>query len=513
MIISLLFNEVIGDIFNPLLNSISTNAGWFFSLTVNLILIFILYLMFSGYGNIRLGGEDAVPDFSTHSWFAMLFSAGMGIGLLFYGVAEPMFHFLTPPQAVGSDIEAARQSMAFTFLHWGLHPWAIYAVVALALAFFSFNKGQPLSIRTIFYPLLGDRINGGWGNLIDILATVATLFGVATSLGFGVQQINAGLSHLFGIGQNPVIQLLLIAVITAIATISVVRGLDAGIRKLSELNIWLAMLLLVFIFIFGPTLFILNGFLENIGSYLQTFIQKATWNETFDNTSWQNGWTVFYWAWWIAWSPFVGMFIARVSRGRTIREFLMGVLCIPTLVTFLWMTVFGNSALYIELFGGGGLAQEVTANIPLSLFLLFEHFPLSSITSILGVLVVVSFFVTSSDSGSMVIDIITAGGNPDPPIPQRLFWAILEGVVAAALLLSGGLAALQSAVIATGLPFAIVLLVLCFSLKKGLNEYTGVQTFSLHAKSRRLKPKSFQIESADIPPVIFGRKKSHKKEQ
>ncbi len=465
--------------------------------------------MFSEYGNIRLGGDDAEPEFSTASWFSMLFSAGMGIGLLFYGVAEPMFHFQTPPFPVEGTVERARMAMSFTFLHWGLHPWAIYALVSLALAFFSFNKGQPLSIRSIFYPLLGEKINGPWGNLIDILATIATLFGVATSLGFGVQQVNAGLSHLIGIEQNEIIQLFLIAGITAIATISVVRGLDAGIKKLSELNIWLAMALLAFVFLAGPTLFILNGFIENIGNYFQSFPQIATWNETLENSKWQNGWTVFYWAWWIAWSPFVGMFIARVSRGRTIREFLMGVLAIPTLVTFLWMTVFGNSALYIELFGGGGLAEEVTRNVPLSLFLLLEHFPFSNITAVLGVLVVISFFVTSSDSGSMVIDIITAGGNPDPPIPQRLFWAILEGVVAAALLLSGGLAALQSAVIATGLPFGMVLIMLCFSLKKGLNEYTGVQTFSL--KTGKLKPRIFKIESGEAPLVTFKKKKREEK--
>ncbi len=284
----------------------------------------------------------------------------MGIGLLFYGVAEPMFHFMVPPPVpAASAAEAAQNAMKYTFLHWGgLHPWAIYALVALALAFFSFNKGQPLSIRSIFYPILGEKINGGgWGgNLIDILATIATLFGVATSLGFGVQQINAGLNHLTGLDQSPLVQLFLIAGITTIATISVVRGgLDAGIRKLSELNIWLALTLLVFVFIFGPpTLFIANGFVENIGAYLASFAEIATWNETFENSSWQNDWTVFYWAWWIAWSPFVGMFIARVSRGgRTIREFLMGVLFIPTLVTFLWITVFGNSALFIDLFKGG----------------------------------------------------------------------------------------------------------------------------------------------------------------
>ena len=510
VIFSIFFNEILGGVFNPLLDSITTNAGWFFTLTVNIILLFVLYLMFSRYGEITLGGDDAEPDFSTSSWFAMLFSAGMGIGLLFYGVAEPMFHFINPPIPVANQTEAAHQAMAYTFLHWGLHSWAIYALIGLALAFFSFNKGLPLSIRTIFYPILGDRINGGWGNLIDILATVATLFGVATSLGFGVQQINAGFSHLFGIEQSIGVQMVLIVVITTIATISVVKGLDSGIKKLSEINIRLAMLLLAFVFICGPTMFILNGFAENIGYYLHKITVISTWNETFENTNWQNNWTVFYWAWWIAWSPFVGMFIARVSRGRTIREFLMGVLCVPTLVTFLWMTVFGNTALYIEMFTDSGFGQMVTQNVPLSLFLLLEKLPFNTVTSILGVLVVVSFFVTSSDSGSMVIDIITAGGNPDPPIPQRLFWAILEGVVAAALLIGGGLTALQSAVVATGLPFGVVLLVLCFSLKKGLNEYIGVQTFSVKAKKG--KPKKFQIESADIPPVIFKKKKQKKVE-
>jgi choline/glycine/proline betaine transport protein len=361
---------MMGGLFDNLLNSISTNAGWFFTLAMTLILLFVVYIMFSRYGDIRLGGEDAEPDFSTTSWFAMLFSAGMGIGLLFYGVAEPMFHFINPPMPVENQVEAAHQAMAFTFMHWGLHSWAVYALIGLALAFFSFNKGQPLSIRTIFYPLLGDRINGAWGNLIDILATVATLFGVATSLGFGVQQINAGLSHLFGINQSVIVQMILIVIITSIATVSVVRGLDAGVKKLSEINIRLAMLLLLFVLICGPTMFILNGFAENIGYYMQKLLVISTWNETFENTNWQNSWTVFYWAWWIAWSPFVGMFIARVSRGRTIREFLMGVLCVPTIVTFLWMTVFGNTALYIEMFGDGSFAQAVTENVPLSLFLL-----------------------------------------------------------------------------------------------------------------------------------------------
>lgn len=506
VLLAVFFHKSMGDFFGVLLTTFSTNAGWFFVLTMNIILAFTLYLMFSRYGDIRLGGEDAEPDFSTLSWFAMLFSAGMGIGLLFYGVAEPMYHFGSSPFPTANSTEAARTAMAITFLHWGFHPWAVYSIVGLSLAFFSFNKGLPLSIRAVFYPLLGERIHGFWGNTIDILATVATLFGVATSLGLGVQQVNAGLAHLFGWEQNATVQLCLIAGITSIATMSVVKGLDSGIRRLSELNIWLASGLLLFVMVCGPTLFIFNGLLENIGSYIQAFPTLATWSETFENTSWQNGWTVFYWGWWIAWSPFVGMFIARVSRGRTIREFLMGVLCVPAFVTFVWLTVFGNSALFIEMFGAGDLAKAVADNVAVSLFVFLEHFPFSSVSSLLGVLVVVSFFVTSSDSGSMVIDIITAGGNPDPPIPQRLFWAILEGVVAATLLLCGGLAALQSAVIATGLPFAIVLIVMCVSLKKGLNEYAGSQTFTV--KTGKKKGDLFEIEGAEAPQVIFGRKKS-----
>jgi len=506
VVFTIFFHQKVGDFFGPLQAAISSNAGWFFIWTMNIILFFALYLMFSRYGDIRLGGEDAEPDFSTMSWFAMLFSAGMGIGLLFYGVAEPMFHFGASPFPAAGPTEAARTAMAITFLHWGFHPWAVYSIVGLALAFFSFNKGLPLSIRAVFYPLLGERIHGFWGNVIDILATVATLFGVATSLGFGVQQINAGLAHLFGWEQSATTQLWLIAGITAIATTSVVKGLDSGIRRLSELNVWLATGLLLFVLVCGPTLFIFNGLLENIGSYIQSFPKLATWSETFENTHWQNGWTVFYWGWWIAWSPFVGMFIARVSKGRTVREFIMGVLCVPAFVTFVWLTVFGNSALFIEMFGGGGIAEVVAKNVPVSLFVLLENFPFSNVSCLLGILVVVSFFVTSSDSGSMVIDIITAGGNPDPPIPQRLFWAILEGVVAATLLLCGGLAALQSAVITTGLPFGIVLIIMCVSLKKGLNEYIGVQTFSL--KTGKKKTEEFEIEGAEAPHVIFGRKKS-----
>jgi choline/glycine/proline betaine transport protein len=471
--LAITFGPQMDNVFGTLQAGIANYSGWFYVLVMNVVLLFCLYLLLSRFGDIRLGGKDAKPEFSVIGWFAMLFSAGMGIGLLFYGVAEPMFHFVANPQAEPGSADAARKAMDFTFLHWGLHPWAVYALVGLALAFSGFNLKLPLSIRTAFHSLLGERIHGPIGNLIDILATVATLFGVATSLGLGVQQVNAGMSHLFGIPQSAGVQVLLIAGITGLATWSVVRGLDGGIRRVSEINIVIALCLLVFVIIFGPTLFIFNGLVENIGYYFQHLPELATWNETYEATDWQNGWTVFYWGWWIAWSPFVGMFIARVSYGRTVRQFLMGVLFVPTTVTFLWLTAFGNSALHIEMFGAGGLAKAVQENIPVSLFVFLENFPLAEVSSMLGVLVVISFFVTSSDSGSMVIDIITAGGNPDPPRPQRLFWAITEGAVAAALLVGGGLVALQTAAITTGLPFALVILVMCYSVYKGLQQYRG----------------------------------------
>lgn len=487
----------IKDFFGRVQTGISTYTGWFFVLTMNLILISVLLFMVSRFGDIRLGGDEAEPEFSTLGWFAMLFSAGMGIGLLFYGVAEPMFHFISSPFSdQPGSAEAARRAMDFTFLHWGLHPWSVYALVGLSLAFFSFNKGYPLTIRSAFVPLLGDKVNGPLGYAVDIAATVATLFGVATSLGIGVQQVNAGLFYVFGIPQTRGIQLLLICGITLIATYSVVRGLDAGIRKLSEINISLALLLMVFVLLLGPTLFILNAFVENVGIYFQNFMQLSTWNETYENTSWQHGWTVFYWGWWIGWSPFVGMFIARISKGRTIREFIAGVLLVPTLITFIWLTVFGDSALYIDMFGDGGIAKAVQENVPVSLFVLLGHFPLSSVTSVLATIVVISFFVTSSDSGSLVIDIITADGNQDPPVPQRVFWAILEGTVAAVLLYGGGLIALQTATIATGLPFAVILLIMAYSLFKGLKDYVGPQQFYIETDK---KPKKIGITPKPFP--------------
>jgi len=516
VVFTIFYQKHVGGLFETLQENIASVAGWFFVMTMNIILVYMVSLIFSRYKDVRIGGDDAEPEFTTMGWFSMLFSAGMGIGLLFYGVAEPMFHFVASPLAEPGTPEAARIAMDLSFLHWGLHPWGIYSLVGLSLAIFCFNKGLPLSIRSVFYPLLGDRIYGPIGNVVDILATVATLFGVATSLGLGVQQVNAGLDHLFHIGQSPAIQVILIAGITAVATWSVVSGLDAGIRRLSQLNLSLAAILLVFILILGPTIFILNALVENIGFYIQHFPQLSTWNETYEQTNWQNGWTVFYWGWWIAWSPFVGMFIARVSYGRTVREFILGVLLVPTLLTFFWITVFGNTAINIEMFGAGDIAKAVQENIPVSLFVLLEHFPLSWVTSILTILVIITFFVTSSDSGSMVIDIITAGGNPDPPVLQRLFWAIMEGVVAASLLVGGGLVALQTAAITTGLPFALVLLVMAYSLRKGLAKYIGTGGYFLppYEHGTRLKTKvTYPTPRKVGGKQLWIRKKAEKEKQ
>ncbi len=472
VLFTLLAGDAAATLFSGIKGWISEYTGWFLVLTMNVVLATCIGIMFSPLGKLRIGGADAKPEFTYMSWIAMLFSAGMGIGLLFYGVAEPMFHYVANPISEPGTLASAKAAMQLTYLHWGFHPWAIYALIGLGIAFFGFTKGLPLSIRNIFYPVLKERIYGGFGNTIDILATISCLFGVATSLAFGVQQVNAGLSHLFGIPQNANVQVILIAGITALAAWSVLRGLEGGIKLLSNINIGLALLLMLFVFFLGPTLFVLNGLVENFGNYIQNFFKLGFWNETYtDSGNWQNGWTIFYWAWWIAWSPFVGMFIARVSYGRTLREYLACVLVVPTLVTLAWMTVFGNSAIYIERFMGGGMAKAVQENIPVSLFVFLESFPLSLLTSLLAIVVVIFFFVTSSDSGSMVIDIITAGGNPDPPKPQRLFWAILEGTVAAVLLLGGGMVALQTAAISTGLPFAIVMFFMCFSVIKGLVDH------------------------------------------
>jgi len=478
VILSFLYTQELGSTFKAAQSAFSTYAGWLYITGVNLFLVFVIWLMFSRYGEIRLGGAEAKPEFSYKSWLAMLFSAGMGIGLVFWSVAEPMYHFGSPPAGLnigGESTEAAKAAMTITFFHWGFHAWGIYAIVALALAFFAFNKGLPLTIRSTFYPMLGDKIYGPFGHLIDTLAVLATMFGLATSLGLGVQQINAGLNVVFGIPESTITQVVLIVIITMIATTSVVAGMDKGVRRLSEINMVFAALLMVFVFLAGPTLFILDSLVQNIGSYVQHLTQLSTWTESYEQSKWQHGWTIFYWAWWIAWSPFVGMFIARISKGRTIREFVLGVLLVPTLLTATWLTVFGGSAIYEELFGAGGISKAVNANLATALYELLGRFPMAELTSIIAIFVIVSFFVTSSDSGSLVIDTLTSGGQIDSPVALKVFWASTEGVVAAALLIAGGLNALQAGSVLTGLPFTIVLLLMCWNLQKGLREEWLIQ--------------------------------------
>ncbi|TKS56613.1 BCCT family transporter [Mesohalobacter halotolerans] len=468
--LTLIFKESAEAYFETIQSTVSDYGGWFFVLCVNVFLFFVLFIAFSKFGKLRLGGKDAEPEFKTLSWFAMLFSAGMGIGLLFWSIAEPITHFNAPPSADGQTIAAAKEAMNFTFLHWGLHAWGIYALVGLSLAYFTYSRGLPLTIRSVFYPFLGDKIYGIVGDIIDIFAVLATLFGLATSLGFGVQQVAAGLSHVFGISGGITTQVMLIGGITAVATLSVILGVDKGVRVLSEWNMRIAVVLLVLVVILGSTLFIFESYLENLGNYASSLFEISLWNESYAGTSWQNSWTVFYWGWWIAWSPFVGMFIARVSKGRTIKEFILGVLIVPTLVTFFWISAFGSSALNDVIGGDQILVQAVGDDVATALFVFFESFPFSSVLSIIGVILIIGFFVTSSDSGSLVIDSLTSGGKIDAPVGQRIFWAVAEGAVAAVLLIGGGLGALQTASVATGLPFALILLIMCYSLYKGLEE-------------------------------------------
>lgn len=477
--ITLAVPTLAGGLLRWLLATITTNFDWFFLLTGNVFVLVTVGILLSPLGRVRIGGPEAKPDYSYLGWFSMLFAAGMGIGLMFYGVAEPLGHFTaavaqdagTPESwaplggAPGNVEEAWRLAMAATIFHWGLHPWAIYAIVALSLALFSYNKGLPLSMRSIFYPILGERVWGWPGHIIDTLAVFATLFGLATSLGLGAEQANAGLEYLIGFPEGNASKVLLVIGITAIALGSVVAGMDKGVKRLSEINMILALLLFLFILAVGPTLLILSGFVTNLIAYLEYLPALANPFDRSD-TNFSEGWTTFYWAWWISWSPFVGMFIARVSRGRTVRQFLIAVLLVPSLVSLLWMTTFGGTAInqVVRL----GYEAAMNAPLELQLFRTLEILPLAGITSFLGIVLVIVFFGTSSDSGSLVIDTITAGGKLDAPMAQRVFWAVFEGLVAIALLLGGGLAALQAAAVSTGLPFAIVLLLGCWGLLKGL---------------------------------------------
>ncbi|RSK40661.1 BCCT family transporter [Mangrovimonas spongiae] len=470
IVLTLIFKDTAKEHFDNIQSAVANNGGWFFILMVNVFLVFMVYLAFSKYGRLRIGGQQAKPEFKTMSWFAMLFSAGMGIGLLFWSISEPITHFSSPPITTEGGAAAAQEAMNFTFLHWGFHAWGVYALVGLALAYFTYSRGLPLTIRSVFYPFLGDKVYGIIGDIIDIFAVLATIFGLATSLGLGVKQIAGGLDHVFNIPGGLTTQISLIAGVTAIATISVVLGVDKGVKFLSEWNMRIAVLLLLLVVVLGPTIYIFQSFVQNTGSYFYNFLEIATWTESYNNTGWQNSWTVFYWGWWIAWSPFVGIFIARISKGRTVREFILGVLIIPALVTFFWINAFGSTAVQEALLGNLTIVEAVKDDVATAMFVFLEDFPLATVLNIVAIILVAGFFITSSDSGSLVVDSITSGGKIDAPVAQRVFWAVTEGTVAAVLLVGGGLKALQTAVIVTGLPFALILLVMCYSLLKGLKE-------------------------------------------
>ena len=457
------------------------NFDWFFMVGANIFVLFCIALIFLPVGKIRLGGKDARPDFSTLSWFAMLFAAGMGIGLMFWSVAEPVGYYTdwfgTPLNVEPNTPQAKDMALGAVMYHWGLHPWAIYGVVALSLAFFAYNKGMPLTIRSAFYPILGERCWGWPGHIIDVLAVLATIFGLATSLGLGAKQAAGGMHFLFDTPNAINVQIGIIVGVTAAAVISVMRGLDGGVKLLSNINMGLAALLLLFVMIAGPTVLIFTTMGQTAVDYVVNIIPLSNWVGREDQ-GFLHDWTVFYWAWWISWSPFVGMFIARVSRGRTVREFLTAVLLVPTLVTVVWMATFGGSGLHQTINGIGELANGV-GDSSLALFQMLAELPLTAITSFLAIVLVLVFFITSSDSGSLVIDSITAGGKLDAPVPQRVFWAIMEGLIAGALLYGGGeqaLNALQAGAITTGLPFTVVLLLMCFSLYKGLSAERKLMT-------------------------------------
>ncbi|WP_218354919.1 BCCT family transporter [Alteromonas lipotrueiana] len=461
--------EFAGQMFQSAQDTIVTNGSWFYVATVAIILILVVYLGMSRFGEIRLGPDHAKPEFSMPTWISMLFAAGMGIGLMFFGVAEPIMHFQAPPTAEPGTIEAVQEAMKTTFFHWGLHAWAIYAVVALILGYFAFRHNLPLTMRSALYPLIGDRIYGWTGHIVDIFAVTSTIFGVSTSLGLGAAQINAGLSYVFDLPNSNSVQIAIMAFVVLLAIVSVATGLEKGIRRLSETNMVLAILLLLFIFIVGPTVFILQAYVQNTGAYLSDIVRNTLNLFAYDKTDWIGGWTIFYWGWWLAWAPFVGLFIARVSYGRTIREFIFGVLLIPTAFTLLWMTVFGNTAIDLVFSKGvTQLASMVENDSSVALFVFLENFPFSNVLTLLAVVMVMIFFVTSCDSGAMVVDMLCSHGSNNTPLWQRIYWAIAVGVVASILLYAGGLSALQTMTIVSALPFAIILLVSMYGLLKAL---------------------------------------------
>ncbi|WP_343252130.1 BCCT family transporter [Glutamicibacter sp. BW80] len=462
-------------VFKGVQNWIVTNLGWYYMLIVGGFVALVIVIGFSKLGRITLGNDGEKPEFGLFSWFAMLFAAGMGIGLVFYGVGEPLIYATVDPKPgwEGTEAELAGLAMAQTFIHWGLHPWAIYAVIGLALAYAIHRRGRPVSIRWALEPILGDRVKGWLGDVIDVLAIFGTVFGVATSLGLGVQQISSGMEAIGLVDSvDNTLLVILIVIITFLATMSVVSGLGAGIKWLSNINLSMAGLLMISVLLLGPTLFLFQNFVQSIGVYLANLM-----NMTFDVGAFQQGeaaqtwfssWTVFYWGWWIAWAPFVGIFIARISRGRTVRQFITGVLLVPTIVGFLWFSVMGGSGIFRQFFGAGDMVQDGAVSAEGSLFQILGDLPLGSILSVVAIILVAIFFITSSDSGSLVVDMLASGGHPNPPTWSRVLWAVLEGVLAAALLMAGGLQTLQAGSLATALPFSVILILMAVATLKGL---------------------------------------------
>ncbi len=481
--------DLAGEVFSATLAFITTNFGWFYMLSVAFFLVFIVGIAMTPWGSIKLGPDHAEPQYSFPAWFAMLFSAGYGIALLFFGVAEPVLHYASPPAGAAQTVDSAKQAMQIAFFHWGFHIWAIYGLTGLVLAYFSFRHGLPLSMRSALYPIIGERINGPIGHVVDVFAILGTLFGIATTLGLSVTQINAGINYLWpDIPVSIGVQIIAIAIITALAICSVVAGLDKGVKNLSLLNMILAIGLMLFVFLVGPSIFILETFLQNTGSYLNNIIERTFNLQAYSRSDWIGNWTLFIFGWTIAWSPFVGLFIAKISRGRTIRQFVFGVMFVPTIFTFLWFSVFGDTALHLIMVEGyTSLITDVQADNAIALFKLFELLPMTSIASFLAVLLIITFFVTSSDSGSLVIDSLAAGGASHTPVWQRVFWASAEGVVAATLLLAGGLSALQTMTIASALPFAIIMLIAALGMWRALviegHHETSLQN---HMQSTRL---------------------------
>jgi glycine betaine transporter len=467
------FPENLSSVTSAVLGYVVASFGWVFLVATLAFLVFVVFLAFSRYGSIRLGKDDDRPEFRTISWFAMLFSAGMGIGLVFFGVGEPISHFASPPfgMAEPESVEAARLGMQYSFFHWGLHPWAIYAVIAMAIAYFSFRKGRPVLISSAFYPLLGDRVDGPIGKSIDVLAILATLFGVATSLGLGALQINSGLSYLFEVPNTNTVAVVVIVVVTALFVISAVSGLNRGILYLSNTNMILAGGLLLFLLIVGPTVFMINSFVATLGNYMGAFIDMSFTSGAFERESeWLTSWTLFYWAWWISWAPFVGMFIARISKGRTIREFVAGVLLAPTLLSFIWFSVLGGAALNLDLARGQDIAAAVSEDVAVGLFATLGAFSLGFIMSVMAILLIGTFFITSADSASFVLGSLSSKGAYNPGAVVKVIWGSLAAAVAIVLLLSGGLSGVQTAAILAAVPFTLVMIGICVSLYKSLSE-------------------------------------------